>query len=120
MDLLLRILAVLGFLVVLRTAIRACLRAIAREIEVFMAGETARTRGQRGDLTGMAEAELQALAARRARLASLAEVSFWIALLALPALLLSTVLHVYAAYLLVWLASRGAGARRTDIAARRP
>ncbi|HEX7051998.1 MAG TPA: hypothetical protein VF188_17450 [Longimicrobiales bacterium] len=107
--------AILGIAAVAWRIVRAVFRAARQGVDAFLAGEVAKTRERRGDVTGMDDAEAHAARARRARWRALGAVVFWSAVLALPALLPTEAAPIYAAYALLWLLP-GKAPRRTDIA----
>ncbi len=113
MELPLHILAVIGIVAVAYRWMRSVLRVIGSGAEAFFAGEVARTRADRGDVTGMAEASGEAERARRARTAAFFALVLWTALLVLPAWALPWPGAVYASYAALWVVpgvSRGVGA----------
>lgn len=77
-------------------------RLLRRGVDAYLASETADTRAQRGDLTGMQEAVQVKRLARRRRAAALTWLAVWVALLILPASLHWTG-WIYAACALLWL-----------------
>jgi hypothetical protein len=85
MDAVLLLLAIAGFLAVLRAASRAALGLLVRGVEVVMTGEATDISARRGDLTGLSAADERHDRARRGRRRSLLAVAAWVALLVLPA-----------------------------------
>jgi len=104
------ILAVLGFAAVALRLMRAVLRLLAGEADALVARETAAMRAERGDLTGLAEAEAGVRRARRARVAQLARVALWLAWLAVPPAT-PWAAQLYAAGAVLWLPIGRAGRR---------
>ncbi|HEX6941217.1 MAG TPA: hypothetical protein VF158_17605 [Longimicrobiales bacterium] len=112
MELPFHILAVLGVVAVAWRWLRCAVRVLGRGAEAYFAGQVARTRARRGDLTGMEEASEDAATARRARWRASLGLTLWTSLLALPAWLLPRPVPVYAAYAALWVLPwlrRGAG-----------
>jgi len=99
------ILAAFGVAALALRLARAALRALQRGVDVFVAREMAKTRAQRGDLTGLAEAEAWARTARRERLRAAARTAVWLALLAAPASTPWT-REIYAACAVLWFVPR--------------
>jgi hypothetical protein len=110
MELAVLILAVLGFVAVLLRFLKAALAAASQGANALYAREMQATRARRGDVTGMEEARGWVVSACKGRTQAIGAVMFWIALLALPLLLLRSPAPVYAAYSVLWL-RRGAKAR---------
>ncbi len=96
------VLAILGFVAVLWRLGRAGARALGRTAERVAAGHAVGTRAQRGDLTGMAEADAWHRRAGRQRWWALLACAGWLALLIVPAYTPWTRL-VYAACAVLWL-----------------
>ena len=90
--------------VVLRWS-RALFVTARHSLERFIAGQIADTRAQRGDISGMSEAESIRSKARAEALRSLLLVLFWSALLLGPLLLPGTLL-IYALYAVLWFLPR--------------
>ena len=86
MTILVAILATLGFLALLRQWFRALLRSLKGGVETYIAKTTEHTRANRGDLTGMQDAQAVSRMARRARMRALVELAGYTALLATPLL----------------------------------
>jgi hypothetical protein len=99
------ILAVAGFAAVAVRMVGALLRVLTRGADVLVAREVAAARAQRGDLTGLEEANLARGAARQRRYVALGVLSIWAGLLVVPALTPWPNL-LYAAYSLLWLLPR--------------
>lgn len=102
------LLAVAGIAAVLVRLARALFRTAHSGTEAFVAGETARTRERRGDLTGMREAGRRQERARQERRRRLAGALAWLALLVAPSLTPWS-REIYAAYSLLWLQSARSG-----------
>lgn len=100
------IFATLGFIAVLWHLFRATVRAARQGVNAFVASEVAKTRANRGDLTGMEEANAQSRVAGRARWRSAAQAGLWLTALALPPVLLESPAPVYAVYVVFWLLDR--------------
>lgn len=105
MDTAVLILAVTGFAAVAARMLLALLRVLTRGADVLIARDVAATRAQRGDLTGLEEANLARGEARRRRYVALGLLSIWAGLLLVPALTPWPNL-LYAAYSLLWLLPR--------------
>jgi hypothetical protein len=75
---------------------------LTRGADALIAREVATTRAQRGDLTGLEEANFVRGEARRRRYVALGFLSFWAGLLVVPTLTPWPSL-LYAAYSLLWL-----------------
>lgn len=102
MTLLLILLAIPGVLAVLLRLSTALLRAAKYSVERYVARQIKDQRGERGDLSGMAEAEtVRDQAAQRQR-RFVGESLVWIGLLALPALFAPAV-FAYPFYSIFWL-----------------
>jgi hypothetical protein len=115
METLLRVAAVLGVLVALSQVGRTGWRLLRGGVELLVAGEMARTRARRGDLTGMEEAEREMHSARRVRIRAGGELAGWVALLAVPPFTPWT-LHIWAAVALFWIVFRLAAGEATGVA----
>lgn len=109
MELPVHILAVLGFVAVLRRFLKAALALATRAADAVYAHEMQATRARRGDVTGMEEAREWAVCACKGRREAIAAVVFWLALLLLPLSLASSPAPAYAAYAMLSLLD---GARR--------
>jgi hypothetical protein len=96
------ILAVAGFVAVAARMLRALLGVVTVGADALIAREVAATRKQRGDLTGLEEANLARSEARRRRYVALGLLSIWAGLLVVPAVTPWPIL-MYAAYSLLWL-----------------
>lgn len=105
MDLSLHILAVSGIVAVAHRWMRSALRVLGSGAEAYFAGAVARTRADRGDLTGMAEASGEASRARRDRAWAFAALLLWTALLVVPTWFLPRPAFVYASYSALWAAA---------------
>jgi hypothetical protein len=90
--------------VVLRLA-RALFGALRGGVDAFIARDVALTRAQRGDITGLDDAQAAAGLARRQRLLALGAASMWAGLLIVPTLTPWPRL-LYAGYSLLWLLPR--------------
>lgn len=110
MRVLLTVLAVLGFLAVLRRVLIAGFGLLGRGVDRVVAGEVAEVRARRGDLTGLSEADARRGDARRAQSAALAAFAFWVLLLIAPPLT-PWPLVLYATCSLLWLIPRGPASR---------
>jgi hypothetical protein len=102
MKLLLIVLSVAGFLAALRRLVAALFSLFKGGVDAFLMGEVARSRADRGDVTGLLEARAWRRNTRRARARALLYVVFWAGLLIAP-LLTRITLPLYAAYALLWL-----------------
>ncbi len=102
MSFIILVLAIAGFLAVLRRSAGALLRLLGRGVEAFLAREESSIRERRGDLTGLQEAVARTRGARRARLDAMLRFAFWVALLVAPLLTPWTAL-LYAACATLWL-----------------
>jgi hypothetical protein len=102
MQFIVLILAVIGFLAVMRLAGRAGLGLMVRGVEVFLAKEVGQTHARRGDLTAWNAAEAARTSALRGRLGALALFTTCVGLLAVPPFTPWTA-AVYAAYAPLWL-----------------
>jgi hypothetical protein len=105
MHSLLVILAIAGFVAVLRHALDALLRLLHGDVAAALAGGRASVRAQHGDLTGLEEARAERETAAARRRMALALLVLWTALLLLPPLT-AWPLGLYAAYALLWLLPR--------------
>ncbi len=95
------LLAALGVVAVVLRLARALLGVLGRSAEGVAAGQAVDARAQRGDLTGLAEANAWRKAAGRRRARAVASAGLWGALLVAPAYTSWTSL-IYAAYALLW------------------
>ena len=102
MHTLLLILGILGFAAVITRAARTIFRLLHGGVDSLVAGEIARARARRGDVTGLGDALQDRTAARRRRRAALAAFVLWGGMLLLPPLTPWPLL-LYAAYSLLWL-----------------
>jgi hypothetical protein len=96
------LLAVLGVAAVLLRLVRAALWALRGGVDAFLAGDVAETRAQRGDLTGLADAEAEREVARRRRMIAAGSLFLWGGLLIVPPLTPWPAM-LYASYSLLWL-----------------
>ncbi|MGH7471331.1 MAG: hypothetical protein ACRENP_25560 [Longimicrobiales bacterium] len=102
MNLLLIVLGVAGFLAALRRLVAALFSLFKGGVDAFLVGEVARSRADRGDVTGLQEARAWRRTTRRARMGALLRVVLWAVLLVVPLLTRITV-PLYAAYAALWL-----------------
>jgi hypothetical protein len=100
-----QLLAIAGFAAAALRAGSALFAALRSGADSFLARELAATRGQRGDLTGVADASALRAVARRRRMLALGVFSVWAGLLLVPTLTPWPVL-LYASYSLLWLVPR--------------
>lgn len=99
------LLAIAGFAAAALRALLALLAVLRSGVDAFLARDLAQTRGQRGDLTGLADArELQG-AARRRRALAVGVLAMWVGLLVVPPLTPWPAM-LYATYSLLWLVPR--------------
>jgi hypothetical protein len=96
------LLAVAGFLAVLRRLGWAAFHALRGGVDAFLLREVASSRAQRGDLTGLMEAENTRRSRRISRWRSAGAVLLWLSALAVP-LLTRVPLPIYAVFSLLWL-----------------
>src|SRR5512141_951272 len=115
MTFLLAVIALPGIAAVLLRWSRAVFVTARHTIERFIAGQIADTRAQRGDISGMSEAESIRQQSRSAAVRSLVEVLGWSAALVLPVFLPGTIL-IYMLYGLLWFAPT----QRTGTGVKRP
>ena len=104
------ILAVAGFVAVLRRLLGAALRVLTGGVDRYVAGQLATTRARHGDITGMREAEGAAATARERRRDAVARLLFWTGLLILPPFVPYTS-AIYASYSLLWIVPPQQGSR---------
>ena len=102
MTFLLALIALPGIAAVLLRWSRALLVTARYAIERFVAGQIADSRAQRGDISGMAEAEKIRRQSRDEAMRSLLAVVLWSALLIVPLFLPGTLI-IYALLGLLWL-----------------
>jgi hypothetical protein len=102
MDFLLLILAVVGFLAVLRLSLVAGLMVLGRGVEAFLAREVTEAHARRGDITSLQAAQVTRSKASRARVHAVARLALTVALLVAPVLSPWPRL-IYAAYSPLWL-----------------
>jgi hypothetical protein len=100
------LLAVAGFLAVLKRLGEAAFRALKRGADAFILSEVASSRAQRGDITGLTEAQQMRRTTRRARWRAAGSVLLWVGALLAP-LLTQLALWIYASYSLLWLVPPG-------------
>jgi hypothetical protein len=105
MDLAFMLLAVAGFAAAAVRAAVALFMALRSGVDSFLARGLAESRGQRGDLTGLADASVLRQTARRRRFVALGVFALWAALLIVPPLTPWPLL-LYASYSLLWLVPR--------------
>jgi hypothetical protein len=105
MNLALMLLAVAGFAAAAVRAAVALFMAVRSGVDSFLARDLAESRGQRGDLTGLADATALRQTARRRRFVALGVFALWAALLIVPPLTPWPLL-LYAGYSLLWLVPR--------------
>ncbi|CAN5685458.1 hypothetical protein BH23GEM9_BH23GEM9_13950 [soil metagenome] len=105
------LLAISGFIAALLRAFIALLAVLRSGVDSFLARDLASVRGQRGDLTGVADATALRAAARRRRMLAIGIFSFWLGLLVVP-VLTPWPTFLYAAYSLLWLVPRRGPRRR--------
>jgi hypothetical protein len=113
MPVFLRVLAVFGVLAVLFQAGRAMFSLLRGGVDMFLARDLHEVRAQRGDLTGMQEANALRRTGRQRRAIAAARLSFWIGLLIIPNFT-PWPAQMCAAYCVFWLfprRPRGAGIR---------
>jgi hypothetical protein len=104
-------LAVIGFVAVLRLLAVALLRLLGRGVEVFLAREVSAQHARRGDLSALRAAETAQASATRARLGAIAWLALLTALLAAPPFTPWT-RELYAVYAPLWLLTSPRLARR--------
>lgn len=112
MDWTLVIFAVAGCAAVSRCLVRSTYRVVRQFTYVLYAGELAKARSRRGDLTGLEEAREWVARARKERRRALGEVGLWLALLAVPLYLVPEPEYIYAAYGVFWIRPGQAAWRR--------
>jgi hypothetical protein len=78
------VLAVLGVLAVISRAARAVFSLLRGGVDIFLARDLHDVHAQRGDLTGMQEAQELRRTGRRRRALATARLLFWIGLLIVP------------------------------------
>ncbi|HUF50470.1 MAG TPA: hypothetical protein VMN60_06540 [Longimicrobiales bacterium] len=105
MNTALLLLAIAGFSAIALRALSALFATVRVGIDVFLARDAAATRRQRGDLTGLADANAARATARRRRYIALGFLSLWAGLLVVPALT-PWPRALYAAYSALWLLPR--------------
>ena len=105
MDVVVLILAVAGIAAVLRHILSASSMLLRRGLDAYLAGQIAGVRANRGDLTGLSDAEGARAEARRLRRRALFRMALLIALLAVPPLT-PWPESMYASYTLLWFVPR--------------
>jgi hypothetical protein len=105
MEFILFVLGVAGFLAALRRVMFAALWLLKGSADAFLTREMAKTRAQRGDVTGLAEAQQLHRGARSKRARNALELAFWMAALVVPFLMTHTT-TILAVYSTLWLAPR--------------
>lgn len=105
MTLLLALIALPGIAAVLLRWFAAVVQAARFSAERFVASQIAGQRAQRGDISGMTEAENIRRRSRNEQLAGIGRVLLWSAALALPVFLPGTFV-IYALFGLLWLTAR--------------
>lgn len=106
MHTLLVLLGIAGFLAVATRAVRTALRLLHGGADELLTRQLSKTRAQRGDLTGLQEAETHRQLAQRRRRLALGALVLWGGLLLLPPLTPWPAL-LYALYALLWLVPHG-------------
>ena len=106
MQLILAILAVVGITAVLSRATRALFSLLRGGIDMFVARDLGDVRRQRGDLTGMEEADALRRSGRQRRAQAIARLILWVGLLIVP-ILTAWPLQLCAAYSVLWLLPGG-------------
>jgi hypothetical protein len=99
------LLAAAGVIAVVLRLLRALFASLRGGVDAFLASDVAETRAQRGDLTGLDDARVAAVIARRRRFVALGTASMWVGLLIVPTLTPWPSL-LYATYSLLWLLPR--------------
>jgi hypothetical protein len=102
MQFVLFLLAVAGFMAVLRRLGLAAFQALRGGVDSYLLREVASTRAERGDLTGLMEAQSLRKSQRIARWRSVAAVLLWLGALSVP-LLTRTPVPIYAVFSILWL-----------------
>jgi hypothetical protein len=102
MQFVLFLLAVAGFVAVLKRLGLAAFRALKGGVDAFILSEVASSRAQRGDVTGLTEAQQLRRDTRFLRWRAAGSVLLWIGALLAP-LLTQFTLWIYASYSLLWL-----------------
>lgn len=105
MTFLLALIALPGIAAVVMRWLNAMFLTARHSLERFVAGQIADTRAQRGDISGMSEADSIRRKSRDAQLHGLRALLLWSSLLVLPVLLPGTFL-IYALYGFLWLLPR--------------
>lgn len=110
MRFVLLILSIAGIAAILRHMLTASSKLLRRGLDAYLAGQIADVRANRGDLTGLSDAEGARAAARRQRRGALFLVAVWVALLVVPPLTPWPSL-LYASYTILWFVPRRRPAR---------
>jgi hypothetical protein len=110
MDIVLLILAIGGIAAVLRHILTASSKLLRRGLDAYLAGQIADVRANRGDLTGLSDAQDARVRARRLRRGALFMMAVWVALLVVPPLTPWPEL-LYASYTILWFVPRRGAAR---------
>jgi len=105
MTLLLALIALPGIAAVLLRWSSAVFGMARLSVERFVAGQIADSRAQRGDISGMTEAEAIRRRSRAEQLRLTLQILLWSAALLIPVLLPATFV-IYALYGLLWLVPR--------------
>ena len=105
MQFIVLLLAVMGVLAVLARAVRASFSLLRGGVDMFLARDLHEVRAQRGDLTGMQEADALRRIGRQRRAKAAARLSFWIGLLLIPTFT-PWPAQLCAAYAILWLVPR--------------
>ncbi|HEX6558115.1 MAG TPA: hypothetical protein VF021_01595 [Longimicrobiales bacterium] len=105
MTLLLVLIALPGIAAVVLRWSNAMWATARHSLEWFVASQIADTRAQRGDISGMSEADMIRRKSRDAQSRDLLRLLFWSALLIVPLLLPGSFI-IYALYGLFWLVPR--------------
>lgn len=106
MTIILILLAIPGVLAVLLRLGAALLQAAKFSLERYVARQMFDQRANRGDLSGMAEADKVRASAANRQMRFVAETAMWAALLGLPLMFPPTVI-VYPFYSIFWFVPRG-------------
>lgn len=106
MTLLLALIALPGIAAVVLRWSTAMFGMARHAVERYVAGQVAESRAQRGDISGMSEAEIIRRRSREEQRRLLLQLLLWSGLLIAP-LFLPATLVLYALYGLLWLVPRG-------------
>jgi hypothetical protein len=110
MDSVLLVLSIVGIAAVLRHILSASSLLLRRGLDAYLAGQIAGVRANRGDLTGLSDAEGARAEARRLRRRAVFLMALWIALLVVPPLTPWPEL-LYASYTILWFVPRRRASR---------